>query len=209
MNRVLKTLGVAMVAALALSVTAGAAQAIEITSESGYPLNAHGENGSGNEVFTTEAGDVECDSTFTSEVAKDGSEITATPTYTNCEAFGFVSATVNMESCDYGFDLESEPESHVYTSKADIECEGEDSIKITAATCAAEVGPQSGKSHVLFEWTTDTDVHAWATVEDIDYTVTKDGFLCPFSGTGEKEGAEYNSEAPVTLTSEGDFTIDE
>lgn len=201
MNRILKVLGTAMVAALALSVMASAAQAVNFTAEE-EPASFHGENGFGNEVFTTEAGSVECDSTFSGEGSKSPT-ITAIPVYTNCEAFGFVDADVDMTSCAYTFHLESDLGGDKYTALVTIECEDEgDAIDITALSCSATVAPQGSLSHVILNDTTNGIIHVEAAVSDIDYTVTKDGFLCPFSGTGAKEGGEYNSEEPVAIGSE-------
>jgi len=45
-------------------------------------------------------------------------------------------------------------------------------------------------------------------VGGIKYTVTKDGFLCPFGGTGAKTGAEYNQNEAIQVASTNGATID-
>jgi hypothetical protein len=191
MIRNLKVLGLAVVAVLALTaVMASAASAASYTA-SAYPAIATGTNTKGSEVFTTEGGKVECDSHFRGTLSAASSTLTVTPKYTSCEAFGFLEATVNMESCDYLFHATS-----TSSTTVDVVCPS-GSIKITAGTCKVEIKGQTGLSSV---GTTNSgsNVIAKPNVSGIAYTVTQDGFLCPFGGTGNKTGATYTGE--VTLS---------
>jgi hypothetical protein len=196
MIRNLKTLGLALVAVMALGVVgASAASAAEFTAES-YPAYAEGTGGA--EEFTTEAGTVKC-STSSYEGATMG-EATASyavhPTYSGCQAFGFVEASVNTNQCDYVFN--SVTGSGPYSSKVDISCSGGSTIVITAATCTAKVGGQTGLSSVTLT-NNGGNVEANPNVTNIAYTVTKDGFLCPFGGVGEKTDGEITSGANIVM----------
>jgi hypothetical protein len=91
-----------------------------------------------------------------------------------------------------------------YKAAMDIGCPAEKSIKLTAGTCKAEVKTQSERETV--DLVDDTgaspkkDVTVRPTVEGISYTVTQDGFLCPFNGTGEKTGGQLTSSESFTVT---------
>ena len=194
MIRNLKTLGLAIVAVLALSaVVASAAGASEFTAGS-YPATATASSAKGNDDFNTEAGSVQCKAHFhVGSLAAASESVTVTPTYSECQAFGFLSATVHMNGCDYVF----------YTNeKVDLACPKEKSVVITAATCTVAIHAQGELSTVDLT-PKETDVEAKANVTNIKYTVTNDGFGCPFSGTGEKTGASYTQNSAVTVVGNG------
>lgn len=191
MIRNLKSLGLAFVAVLAMSaVVASAAQAVPSFTASSYPAAGTGANTKGSETFTTEAGAVQCDSHFAGTLSGASSTLTVTPTYTNCEAFGFLSATVNTEGCTYVFHATEQVSAGVYNSHVDVVCPAGKSIKISAGTCRAEVKGQNGLTTVK---TTNSggSVTVEPNVNNIALTVTQDGFACPFSGTGAKTGAYH------------------
>jgi hypothetical protein len=190
MIRKLKTLGVAVVAVLALSaVVASAASATNFTA-SKYPTTFTATSEKGNDVFTIEGQSVECKSHFSGEATAASETMTVTASYTECRAFGFLSASVNMNGCDYVFHTNGE---------VDIAgCNG-GKIAIVASTCEAQVGEQSGlKSVTLANGV--GDITAQANVSGISASVTKDGFGCPFSGTGNKT-ATYKQGSAVTVQS--------
>jgi hypothetical protein len=198
MTRKLKTLGVAIVAVLALSaVVASAASAANFTASS-YPTSATASSAKGNDDFKTEAGSVECKAHFHVGPLSAASEtVTVQPTYSECVAFGFVGATVSMNGCDYVFHSNGE---------VDVAC-GSGKITIVAGTCEVQIGAQSGLSKVDLA-NSGTGVSAQATVTGVAYTVTKDGFGCPFGGTGAKTGATYTQNAAVQVSSTNGATID-
>jgi len=209
MIRNLKVLGLAVVAMLAMTaVLVPVAQADEPVTEhftavdETYPESFTGTNGVGSETFTTEAGTVECASKFTGSAAGETTTITVTPEYENCKAFGFLNATVSHEGCHYLFHLTTKLAGPVWQAHVDVTCPEGKSIKIVAGTCEATVGAQPGLTTVnLRNNGATTDVEVEANVSGIAYTVTKDGFGCPFSGTGPKTGAKYVSDSPTTVTS--------
>ncbi len=207
MIRNFKTLGIAVIAVLAMSaVVASAASATNFTA-SKYPTAGTASSAKGNDDFKTEAGSVECKAHFDVAALGGPSEtVTVTPAYSECQAFGFLSATVDMNGCDYVFHVNGD---------VDVEChkfvEGKTvatgPIKIVASTCEATVGTQTGLKSVALS-NNGTGISAKANVSGINYTVTKDGFLCPFGGTGAKTGATYTQNSAVQVSSTNGATID-
>jgi len=200
MTRKFKTLGLAIVAVLAMSAVVASAAQAQFTSNS-YPTTITATSPLSNDDFKTEAGSVECAGHFTGEATEASSTQTVNASYSECRAFGFASATVAMNGCDYVFHSNGE---------VDLECSGTNKVVITAGACEIQIGTQTGlKSVALTNNGNHIDVKA--SVKGIAYTVTKDGFLCPFSGTGAKTGAEYlqNNAVTVKPVSGGtDLTID-
>jgi hypothetical protein len=206
MTRQLRVLGLALLAVLATSaVIASAAQAVPQFTASSYPATATGSNTKGSESFTTEAGTVQCDSHFQGSLSAASSTFTVTPTYTNCEAFGFLDATVNMEGCSYIFHATEKVTTDHYRSHVTVECPSGKSIKITAGTCKAEVKAQ-GNLTTLTTTNSGGSVTAMPSVTNIAMTVTQDGFGCPFSGTGAKTGA-YHGHVVMSRVGGGSISV--
>jgi hypothetical protein len=208
MIRNLRVLGLAFVAVLAMSaVAASAAQAVPTFTASAYPATVTGSNTIGNEVFTTEGGKVECDSHFVSSaISGPTSTLTVTPTYTGCTAFGFLNATVTTEGCTYVFHATEKVSTGVYKHHVDVVCPTGKSIKIVAATCKAEIKAQTGLTTVKTTNLAGGTVTVQPEVKNVAYTVTADGFLCPFGGTGNKTDGEYTGDVVVSRVGGG--TVD-
>jgi hypothetical protein len=233
MIRKLQVLGLAVVAVLAMSALgASAAQAAPEFTCSAYPCTATGSNTLGNEKFTTEAGTVECDSHFLVERMRTAKEVeegktpdllgpsptvTVTPTYTGCTAFGFLNATVNVEGCDYIFHATEAVEAgKVYKHHVDVHCPANQSIKIVAGTCRAEVTgktkteTQAAVNQGLTTVTTTNLAGGSVTVQpnvaNIDMHVTQDGFGCPFNGTGTKFGT-YHGDVVISRVGGGSVSV--
>jgi hypothetical protein len=211
MIRNLKVLGLAITAVLAIgAMMASAATAAEFTA-SEYPAQITGSNTKGSEVFSTEGGDVECNSHFISASQNAASStLTVTPAYTSCEAFGFLSATVNTEGCTYVFHA-TEGSAGVYKSHVDVNCPAGQSIKVTASTCKAEIKAQTGLTTVkttnITEGADAGKVTVQPEVSSIAYTVTQDGFLCPFGGTGNKNDGTYTGDVVVSRIGGGSVSV--
>jgi len=216
MIRNLKVLGLAFVAVLAMSaVVSSAAQAVPSFTCSAYPCSATGENKAGSETFTTPGGTVQCDSHFTVEkyrtttgegVPSPGSPtVTVTPKYTNCVAFGFLGATVSMNDCDYEFHATEQLGAGHYVHHVYINCPTGKAITIVAGTCEVTVGTQS-----LTDVTTlnlaGGSVTVVPTVKNITMNVVKDGFGCPFAGTGHKLG-EYHGHVVISREGGGSVSV--
>ena len=78
---------------------------------------------------------------------------------------------------------------------------------VTAGTCEITIGEQ-GELNKVDLANSGNGVSAQATVTGIAYTVTKDGFGCPFGGTGAKTGATYTQNSPVLISSNNGAKID-
>jgi hypothetical protein len=199
MIRKIKTLGIAVVAVLALSaVVASAASAANFTASS-YPTAGTATSNKGNDDFKTEAGGIECHTHFAVAALNAPSEaLTVTPTYTECSGFGFLNSTYNMNGCDYV----------LYVSgRMDINCPAGKAIVITSGTCETTIPGQLGLKNVELSNGT-SGITMKMNVGGLAYTVTKDGFGCPFSGTGAKTGATYTQNSAIQISSTNGATID-
>jgi len=216
MIRSLKLLGALGAILVLTAAVASAASAAKYTA-SGYPTTATGESAVGNDVFKTEAGNSECKTHYEAPSLTAASlTLTMKTKTTSCKTFGFLESTVSMGSCDY---LYTEPtflettesgKVHDYTATAHIKCTNAASpITISSATCKVTIGEQSLGGHVIITVTTATgDWDFRLTLTGIKYTVTEDGFGCPFGGTGAKTGATYTQGSAVTFDSTNGATID-
>jgi hypothetical protein len=213
MIRNLKILGVAFAAVLAFSAVAATTASAEGELTCGtYPCTLTGVSELGNDVFATEAGKQECKYSFQATLSAASSSLTTTPTTTNCRAFGFLEATVHVNGCHYLFTTPTQSGSHEWTTGSStpwnesevthLTCPAGKSIEITSATCRVSIHPQTLTGHLIITNTTTPtpdDIDIRATYEGIDYTVTQDGFGCPFGGTGAKDGATYVQSKEVTI----------
>jgi hypothetical protein len=212
MIRKFKGVTLALVAVLAMSAfVASAAQAITISSSS-YPQTVTGSASGIGEHFKTEAGSVECEkSSYDGTLGEASSTLTVKPTYTGCTAFfGFASATIHTEECAYVFHATGHDSgTATFTANVDVSCPGSQSIKITAGTCRAEVKSQTGLStaNITNMAGSPSDITVKPAITGIAYTVTQDGFGCPFSGTGNKGGGEYTSSGYITVQATGGLTV--
>jgi hypothetical protein len=212
----LKALGLALVAMLAMSAVVASAASAQATPtqkftamDGTYPEAFHGTNVAGQETFTTEAGTLECASTFSGSIAEPTQAITVTPVYAGCKWFGFLNATIAIEGCNYKFKLTTTLTSpHRYQAHVDVVCPAGKSIKITAGTCVVTIGEQLNLTTVDLENRADTKaVLVRPTVGGINYTVVTDGFGCPYAGTGAKTGATYTLHSATSVSSTGGVHI--
>jgi len=205
MIRNLKALGLALVAVLAMSaVVASAAQAVPQYTCGSYSCTSTGSNTSGSETFTTEGGTVQCDSHFASaSLSSASSTLTVTPSYSNCTAFGFLNADVHENGCTYVFHAKSKLGTDHYSSTVDIQCPAGAQMVITASTCEVAVGAtgNEGLSSVTTQNLAGGKVTVVPNVANITMNVLKDGFGCPFSGTGHKKGT-YHGDVVMSSTKE-------
>jgi hypothetical protein len=177
-----------------------------------YPVTIHGTGTS--DKFSNEAGSVECKSNpFHAVASEESSTVTVTPEYKECKAsFLGVSATIKMEGCTYVLHVNEKVSTDDYRAEMDISCPEGKSIKFTAGTCSWEVKAQTGRETVDLVDDTEAspkDITIRPTLTGIAYTVTQDGFLCPFGGTGEKTNGEYTSGGSTTLTGQSTTNLEE
>lgn len=184
------------VIALLVTLSASAsADAAEFTSTS-YPAKPHGANSQGALVLMTEAGSITCASTYEGSLVAASSTMSIGAKYFLCTAFGFVGATVATNECNYRLHVnELLGETGTSLGTFDVVCPSGKAIRVTASTCEMEIGSQNGLSPVSFISFAGsgsiTVKFENGSIPGFAYTVTKDGFLCPFSGTGKKEGGRF------------------
>ena len=200
----LRTLGLSMIAALAIgSVTASAAQAEspEFHVETA-PATITGSLKFGEHFFNTSLGKAKCTSASFSgpQTAKTTTTMTLIPAYEGCTFIG-LSAKIETNGCSYVFHLVKG--SSPATALMDIACPKEKDITIVAGECVVHIEPQTGLSHVLFENTfpeevLPSDVDATITVTGMSYILTPG---CP----GIEEEVTFGSgeyKESVTLTAD-------
>lgn len=199
----LKVLGLAFVAIFAMSaVAASAASAATFMSEGNVNAKVSADQISGEEhIFSVEGNKVECETAHFATagfVASPSEKITVHPEYSGCTAFGFVNATVETTGCDYVLNA---------NGPLAVSCSGTSEIVITASTCQAKVASQSLASGLSYTNNGGGTVTVSANVSGITATKTKDGFLCPFSGTGTVSNATYTGGTIASGEAEGGGSV--
>jgi hypothetical protein len=188
-NYKLRQLGIGLAAMLALGgVNTSISPAAQFTA-SNYPAVYEGVgNPSGYGSVTTEAGSIECKSgTASATLSGASSTLSVKGTAGSCSAFGFMSATVTDNGCTTLVHVK-EGSGDIYTGTADLVCPEGKSVVTVMSTCEMQVPPQIGK--VTLQLTNNTGAEGTVSVSQTSatfrYIVTKDGFGCPFNGTGER-----------------------
>jgi hypothetical protein len=180
---------------------AAKAHAVPVFATSVSPVEVLATGAGVGEVFTVDGVTFECKvSHYTGTAANESSTLTLHPTYTECALKGgSISVTVDTTGCNYVFHATEKVAAGSYKAHVDVGCEAGKEIKITAATCAATVPGQTGLTTVDIR-NNASDVSIQPTLAGIKATVTVDGFLCPFNGTGAKTGGTYTSTSGITGT---------
>jgi hypothetical protein len=208
MRNKIKTLGLALVAVLAMSALAASAASAGVTEiEGGTSATLHGEQLENSHVFTlTDNSNLTTTckvATFSAvgETANGISTAELHPEYSECTAFAGLSATVNTTGCNYLVHAGEETAAGEFDASVDVNCEAGKEITITAGTCELKVHKtlfllllritNSGGGGNLM------DLLLHMNVVKITYTITKDGFLCPLSGLGEFKEGDYTGTATV------------
>lgn len=189
--RILRMGGVLLAAMAVMAVGASAASALEFKSSS-YPVVVEGSQ-VGQHTFTVDGQNVNCSTAdfITPSQGGPATSIDVFATYEGCKAFGFVNATVNMNSCNYEF---NEPAGNPIVGSVDVECSSASIIEIKASTafgtCVVTVGAQNGLNKNTYA-NNAGDVEIDTNVTGIKATVVTDTGICPLSGTGTRENAVY------------------
>jgi len=204
MKRNFKTLGLAFVAALAMSaVAAGSAQAEAqgFFTADAYPAVATGfetkETGADYFQVTGAAGPkTHCDSvSYEATLGGQSTSLTVTPHYTNCEAtdtpIGDVAASVDLNGCDYLFEAGTTTTNGITHGSVAIQCPmGQPGIQVTVGgVCEVNVPPQTINGGVTFENVANGDVTVNVNiVEKITYQETDLSFFCPNGNVHRSDG---------------------
>jgi hypothetical protein len=206
MIRSIKLLGLTVTALVASSVLASAAMAIPQFEASAYPATVTGSNSKGSEYITTEAGTHACNSHFEGSLSSASSTLTLTPKYSECESFGFLSATYSAEGCTYVLHATEQLATNLYAHHMDVACPEGKSIKVTSGSCKWEIKPQTGRKTIETTNVAGGTLTLEWNVTNLAINVTQDGFGCPFSGAGEKT-ASYHGHLVLSRVGGGSITV--
>ena len=161
-----------------------------------YPATITGaQDKEGTHVFGIESGlSMKCSSaTFATTLTASSTTATIAPAYSGCELAGTgIGITVTMNGCTYRV--------HSDSDAVDIVCPVGKSIEAASLTCKVLVPSQVGLKTVQGELTLNSGLYSAnvnSSISGIAYSKTKDGFLCPLSGTGEMKDGTYSGETPV------------
>lgn len=184
-----RILAFAALAVLMLGVPTTASASTAYFQATEYPAEVKGEREGEVHTFAVEGGiSVKCETdTFDAELPEPLETLEVAPKYEKCTALG-VSATVTTEGCKYRLDANA--------ADGDIVCPEGKAIKIVVSTCEVQIGSQSGIEKV--EYVNHEESPKTLSVkfkaEKVKYNKTKDGFLCPLSGLGEKSDGTYTGD---------------
>jgi hypothetical protein len=159
-----------------------------------YPTSLTGsQTATGQHAFGMEAGSIKCTSaTFSGSLTGSSHTMTLNPAYSGCTAFnGFATAEIAMNGCSYVYSV-GEGENY----PQDITCPAGASITIKAGTCTISIPAQTGVRGddyaLLRPSSTGRDaIEIQSHLSGLTYTVTHDGFACPFNGTGTRTSGTY------------------
>jgi hypothetical protein len=177
-------------------VAASAAQANQFSTAGNVTASIEADQ-STTHKFTVDGSSVTCTTAHfatSGEISSPAKEVTVHPTYEGCTAFGFIGATVTTTGCNYTLVVGTKiEENKKYNGSIKFSCETGKKIIISAGgVCEATVsGPQTFSG---ITYTNESGkVTVGANVSGIKTVKTKDGFGCPFSGTGETTGTYSGS----------------
>lgn len=188
MNRKLKALSLAITAITALAAfspsIASADFDIEPSSHIIFPAR---EPADGTSVaMTFNAGTVTCGSgSFTgTSTGTTVSEVTGTPFYSECTAFGFVSAQIDVNGCTRTYTTATTP-TPATAVRLHINCKAGSSIKITAFNCHVSIGPQTltGVTYTNQGAGSTRDIYVHTNSSSIKYTQESKSFPGCTNGT--------------------------
>lgn len=173
------------------------------------PAKIEGDKSGGGASFGIEGSTVNCGGVHfatSSEVTLPTASFTAHPEYTTCSAFGFLNATVATTGCNYVLKAGAETKADVFAGQLELECESGKKITIVASTCEATIAAQTFSSGISFEDKTAAspkDALLSTTAKTMKVVKVKDGFACPFNGTGEISNGEFSGETTVIAKHSG------
>ena len=213
MNRNLKTLGLALVAILALGALVASSASARVFSEKEHTIITSSADEGAKQVFEVEAGSgikLECTTLTLDENTVTGTEIAANefeaaditvkPTYSGCT--GPLGSTVHVtnEGCNYTFTF---TENNTTTGPAHVVCQTNKFIKITVTAplfgdiCTVKVGSQSPTGTVHY-----TNIGTGTTRE-----ITVNPTITGIHATREGSTACAEEAAPTTGTYSGKVII--
>jgi hypothetical protein len=222
MNLKLKALGLALIAAFAMSaVVASSASATPVIGQ--YGAASGTVTGEGNNDVFTGGGTVTCNHvTYEGTFVDEDSTLRVTPSWTGCTAFGLANAHVTETGCDYLFHMTTNHTPN-FTAQATLDCQAGGHVIITVTTfgnsvCTITFGDQDVPGDVNVTnaggATPTMDINVHGTLSGIKYNVTTDhSFACPSVGSytnGEyhANGATLRAYSDVAHTNQVDVTVE-
>jgi hypothetical protein len=178
MIRTLKATGLALIAVLALGAASASAAEFHSSTASGT-IDA---SQVGNNVFTTAGGTVECEGvnfsgTYSAATTKSQ---TVTPTYSECRAFGFATAHVEVTGCTMTLNADT---------SSSLNCGATGHIVITptffGSVCTVTIGGNQNFAVKSVEFTNTKTTHPW----DVDVDQHISGVTYVVSGGGGSCGS--------------------
>jgi hypothetical protein len=193
---------IAMTLVALLVMPAGAYAAAEFEAEE-YPVEVTGVQTEGSHVLGVEGGlSVVCEEAKFKGSMDGWSETEElAPEYKKCTASGFA-ATITTNGCVYKLHA-GEPlaEEGDFEGTTDLVCPTGNKIVVVAGTCEVQIAAQTGLGKIEYDdnpEATPDNVAVSIALTGVKYNKTKDGFLCPLSGTGEKSDGTYNGNVLAT-----------
>jgi hypothetical protein len=142
---------------------------------------------------------------FHSSISAATSTLTASATYSDCTVFGFINGTIEMNGCQYRFHVTAPTgEVDTYAGTADLICPIGKKVFVKSGTCEVHVPEQLGMKEVKFISNTAAgDVTVQLNITGIKYEKVKDGFACPFTGTGTNVDGKLQGQITVAGSAGG------
>ncbi|HET7120827.1 MAG TPA: hypothetical protein VFI17_06205 [Solirubrobacterales bacterium] len=194
---------------LTVSVPKEAAPTIQLKTQSGNTANSAtftGEEAAGKHRFTVDGNNVECNNVLFSGNMTDGeTTTTVTPAYTECTAFAFLGSNVNTENCDYKLMANAETSSMVFSDQVEVFCNSGAIVINAGGVCEAKINSGTVINtgvNTTVETNSPEDLLLHNVETEVPVEKTKDGFGCPFNGTGNTIG-KYNGTTTVRAWATG------
>src|SRR5258707_2489146 len=174
-----------------------------------YPATLTGSQLAGERVqisFGT-FGSVSCETaTLSGSIAGASSEITLHPVFGTCKGLGSEKATITTTGCNFKYHSGKLAGTLIWEGTLDNACESGKAIVVSAGNCEAELLGFNG--HPEVELIDDGGLimdlaTRYFFFSELPYTVTKDGFGCPFEGLASYVDGVISGRQTITATSVG------
>jgi len=160
--------------------------------------------------FTIDGSSLECELVFFETealVASPTSTLSLVPDYNGeCAGFGFLNASAETTGCEYILTAGSQQSTDVFAGSVKVSCSGGKQVVLTAGTCEAKIASSTVMSSgITLTNMTPGEITLKFASAPFAVNKTKDGFLCPFSGTGATTGTYSGNTRGVAAKSGGAF----
>jgi hypothetical protein len=185
--KTIRNLAIGAAAILVLGLITAASASAEFIQATQYPAEVKAEREGEVHIFTVEGFAVKCETaSFKAELPEPVETLEVAPQYEKCTSLGSA-ASVTMEGCKYRLDANA--------TDVDLVCPAGKKLKIVAlaGNCEVQIGSQNAieKDEYVNHAESPKTVTVKFKSEKVKYTKTKDGFICPLSGLGEKSDGAY------------------